>query len=130
MRVQPLADQEGFVTSTREYVVLELDISATRSDAPLMFRIIDDGGRPLLMASSDFRVIDGNLPGSWHLHMESTTTAVLGPRSWQRPAFWDDFFAAEGARREASLAARADFVRELHPMGVDASQAENPAPPE
>jgi hypothetical protein len=73
-----------------EYEVLEVYCSPSRR---VKLRIVaDDAETPALFDSAMFMTIDDSLRPSWVASIREGGELRIGPLSWMREGFWEDFF--------------------------------------
>lgn len=86
------------------YHVVEIYIEKQdEADKDLVkFRLI--GGElevPAIFPSSIFNVTDGSVPAGWVFHQSDSSTSSIGPKSWSRDGFWEDYFDGEASAVKA-----------------------------
>lgn len=73
-----------------EYEVLEIYSSPGRATK---VRIVSsDSATPALFDSSMFMTVDNSIPQSWVASVAEAGELRIGPASWMRKGFWEDFF--------------------------------------
>lgn len=77
-----------------DYLVLEVTCSPKVEQGPIMFRILDEENDPTMWPSDCFELVDGRIPSSWVVGFWDTGAVVLGPKRWQSPEFWEEYFDA------------------------------------
>jgi hypothetical protein len=73
-----------------EYVVIEMSASP---GGDVQLRILDnDRDTPRMYKSQMFEVVSGEMPTSWMCSVHPSGSISIGPSSWQRRGFWEDYF--------------------------------------
>src|SRR5690349_437168 len=97
MRVRVRADFKNRITDGRlhqglsaleEYFVIGVDSSD--------YRLIDDGGEPILYPKQLFEVLDPSLPAGWAFREFEEGDYYLDPIRAAAPGFYEDFFGSDG----------------------------------
>lgn len=78
------------VTPLEDYFVIGVDWEN--------FRVIDDGGEPILYPKALFEVLDPTLPPGWQFCEYADGEYYLEPVRTGRPGFFEDFFCSDGDR--------------------------------
>jgi hypothetical protein len=78
------------VTPLEEYYVIEV--------SHVEFRVIDDGGEPILYPKALFEVIDPTLPPGWQFCEYLDGEYHLEPVRTGRAGFYEDLFCSDGDR--------------------------------
>lgn len=79
-----------WLTIGKEYIVLEIEIYPEKD---IFYRLVGDNDNktPALYSASQFEVISNKLPVNWNIKLNFGAITV-GPRPWQEPGFWEDFY--------------------------------------
>jgi hypothetical protein len=97
MRVKVRADFKNRITDGRlhqglsaleEYFVIGIDSTD--------YRLIDDGGEPILYPKELFEVLDPSLPAGWKFREFEEGEYNLDPVRVAAPGFYEDFFGSDG----------------------------------
>jgi hypothetical protein len=78
------------ITSGEEYYVIAINHEE--------YRVVDDGGEPILYPKELFEVIDSSLPSGWQFEEYSDGGYQLEPTKTAAPGFYEDFFGSDGDR--------------------------------
>ena len=61
-----------------------------------MLRIVGDDLRtPALFDASLFIAVSSAIPSNWAVEVKEGGDLTIGPKSWFRQGFWDDYFAGD-----------------------------------
>ncbi len=91
------------ITPAEEYFVIEINQEE--------FRVVDDGGEPILYPKELFDVVESSLPPGWQFDEYSDGGYQLGPTKTAAPGLYEDFFGSDGDRAAQAKAQQA--VREV-----------------
>jgi hypothetical protein len=77
-----------------DYVVLSILAEPGRQ---ILFRIMGEGeiGAPGLFDSTMFSTVSPEIPPSWVITVGNGGIVRVGPRTWMKPGFWEDYFNQE-----------------------------------
>jgi hypothetical protein len=93
-----------WLTVDKEYLVLEVIAAPMRR---VLLRLEDDSGPgPSVYDARMFRTTSAAIPPSWIATLGADGSLRLGPESWLRDGFWEDYFEGDRTAIES-------FVKEL-----------------
>lgn len=87
------------ITPAEEYFVIEIGQE--------VFRVVDDGGEPILYPKELFDVVDSSLPPGWQFDEYADGEYWLGPTKTAAPGLYEDFFGSGGDRAAQAHAQQA-----------------------
>lgn len=86
-------DKSSWLTVGNVYQVLSV---FTAVDGLVEYRLIgDDNYTPALFRADQFKILDGKLSPNWVANCELGSYFELAPKSWTKPAFWEEYFDGE-----------------------------------
>lgn len=95
----------SWLTIGKEYIVLAIEV---RQDKVLFLIASDSNEQPILQNAIQFEVINKKMPTTWQIAPGFLELFTVGPKSWQKPGFWEDCYdhepkALEIYKREARI---------------------------
>lgn len=95
----------SWLTIGKEYIVLAIEV---RQDKVLFLLASDSNEQPILQNAIQFEVLNKNIPTTWQIAPGFLELFTVGPKSWQKPGFWEDCYdhepkALEIYKREAKI---------------------------
>lgn len=98
-------ETSSWLTVGKEYVVLAIEV---RQDRVLFLVSSDSNQQPVLQDAIQFEVLNKKMPSSWQVGPAALALFMIGPKAWQKPAFWEDCYdhdpkALEIYKREAQI---------------------------
>ena len=89
------------------------------------YRVVDDGGEPVLYPKQLFEVLDVTVPPGWQFKEYEYDDYRLVPVRTSRPGFYEDFFCSDGDRI-AQKRVQQTLREELEHMRESASPDDKP----
>jgi hypothetical protein len=99
---------DPWLTINSVYIVLEILCDIEKRE--FYYRLITEieNEAPCLFNTEQFAIINHNKPSNWSVDINETGLIAIGPKSWQKIGFWEDYYDAEPAalkiyKREARI---------------------------
>jgi hypothetical protein len=98
------------VTIGKEYIVFAIHFP--QGHPQLVVQLDKDEERGTQWPVEMFEIVDNRIPPNWAVTIDPEDGLIVGPSSWLRRGFWDDFHSSGPARRAERRQAHEDYRRE------------------